>query len=108
MWPLHLHPLRPGQRRRLRPWVARWRSEEHTSELQSHSDLVCRLLLEKKKKNRGKRVFRQLDENMFVLCEPSSKSLRRCAKGHHHLALDDARMPSPNVVARATTYWIVD
>src|SRR5438132_9930479 len=28
-------------------WEAR--SEEHTSELQSHSDLVCRLLLEKKK-----------------------------------------------------------
>src|SRR5438034_5430396 len=28
----------------------RARSEEHTSELQSHSDLVCRLLLEKKKK----------------------------------------------------------
>src|SRR5436190_4646315 len=27
------------------------RSEEHTSELQSHSDLVCRLLLEKKKEN---------------------------------------------------------
>src|SRR5436190_16351931 len=27
----------------------RSRSEEHTSELQSHSDLVCRLLLEKKK-----------------------------------------------------------
>src|SRR5438034_6697435 len=31
---------------------ARMRSEEHTSELQSHSDLVCRLLLEKKKKNK--------------------------------------------------------
>src|SRR5438034_344714 len=29
-----------------------FRSEEHTSELQSHSDLVCRLLLEKKKKNK--------------------------------------------------------
>src|SRR5438034_7207395 len=29
----------------------RYRSEEHTSELQSHSDLVCRLLLEKKKNN---------------------------------------------------------
>src|SRR5437773_8165238 len=28
------------------------RSEEHTSELQSHHDLVCRLLLEKKKKNK--------------------------------------------------------
>src|SRR5260370_22884466 len=26
-----------------------WRSEEHTSELQSHLNLVCRLLLEKKK-----------------------------------------------------------
>src|SRR5438034_5825276 len=30
----------------------RCRSEEHTSELQSHSDLVCRLLLEKKNKNK--------------------------------------------------------
>src|SRR5438132_8672088 len=29
-----------------------WRSEEHTSELQSHSDLVCRLLLEKKNEKR--------------------------------------------------------
>src|SRR5438034_8814262 len=29
------------------------RSEEHTSELQSHSDLVCRLLLEKKKRKRN-------------------------------------------------------
>src|SRR5215204_1608906 len=35
----------------MRPYHARYgpRSEEHTSELQSHSDLVCRLLLEKKK-----------------------------------------------------------
>src|SRR2546430_3161018 len=29
----------------------KWRSEEHTSELQSQSNLVCRLLLEKKKKS---------------------------------------------------------
>src|SRR5438034_6578608 len=34
----------------LRAGLLRMRSEEHTSELQSHSDLVCRLLLEKKKK----------------------------------------------------------
>src|SRR5438034_11825537 len=33
-----------------------WRSEEHTSELQSHSDLVCRLLLEKKKKKNKKNI----------------------------------------------------
>src|SRR2546427_4903646 len=33
--------------------VAPHRSEEHTSELQSQSNLVCRLLLEKKKKTKG-------------------------------------------------------
>src|SRR5438034_3102057 len=38
------------ERRRCRPGR---RSEEHTSELQSHSDLVCRLLLEKKKKTKS-------------------------------------------------------
>src|SRR5437773_6158719 len=32
--------------------IAAQRSEEHTSELQSHHDLVCRLLLEKKKKKK--------------------------------------------------------
>src|SRR5260370_28586750 len=31
-------------------WCSQTRSEEHTSELQSHLNLVCRLLLEKKKK----------------------------------------------------------
>src|SRR5437588_1431861 len=35
---------------------SRLRSEEHTSELQSHSDLVCRLLLEKKKKRQTIRL----------------------------------------------------
>src|SRR5260221_9426454 len=34
------------------------RSEEHTSELQSHSDLVCRLLLEKKKKTNARKGAR--------------------------------------------------
>src|SRR5690349_22843352 len=34
------------------------RSEEHTSELQSRRDLVCRLLLEKKKKNRNETLKR--------------------------------------------------
>src|SRR5260221_8634487 len=35
------------------------RSEEHTSELQSHSDLVCRLLLEKKKKKQKTGIVHQ-------------------------------------------------
>src|SRR6266851_9400888 len=34
------------------------RSEEHTSELQSHHDLVCRLLLEKKKNNNINIIFK--------------------------------------------------
>src|SRR2546427_7359549 len=54
--------VRPGKRliepeggkiRRITQWLehlAPQRSEEHTSELQSQSNLVCRLLLEKKKK----------------------------------------------------------
>src|SRR5438034_7209535 len=51
------------------------RSEEHTSELQSHSDLVCRLLLEKKKNvcarrggGRDRRGTRA--EGRGLLCEP--------------------------------------
>src|SRR2546427_8063767 len=39
---------------RLQPSAAAKRSEEHTSELQSQSNLVCRLLLEKKKKTNTK------------------------------------------------------
>src|SRR5438270_8181973 len=38
-----------------------FRSEEHTSELQSQSNLVCRLLLEKKKKNDKKRQYMNRD-----------------------------------------------
>src|SRR5947209_16527150 len=37
-------------------WFFAWRSEEHTSELQSRQYLVCRLLLEKKNVRRGVRV----------------------------------------------------
>src|SRR6266536_3022231 len=56
---------RAGTHRRVRTWQAappgfdrdvephRTRSEEHTSELQSRVDLVCRLLLEKKKRGRS-------------------------------------------------------
>src|SRR2546430_8820225 len=41
---------RPARLRLLHPPDVHPRSEEHTSELQSQSNLVCRLLLEKKKK----------------------------------------------------------
>src|SRR5437667_2332295 len=46
------------------------RSEEHTSELQSHHDLVCRLLLEKKKKK-----IKTLTKN--------SKQIKKCKHTSH-------------------------
>src|SRR5437588_9077876 len=56
---INVMPSSPPRRRSV---IKTSRSEEHTSELQSHSDLVCRLLLEKKKTgiysrlSRGSRV----------------------------------------------------
>src|SRR5690349_24626692 len=47
-------PARRGAPRARKPPRAPSRSEEHTSELQSRRDLVCRLLLEKKKKKTKK------------------------------------------------------
>src|SRR5690242_14947400 len=47
-----LIPRRAGDRVKTDKRDAARRSEEHTSELQSHVNLVCRLLLEKKKKKR--------------------------------------------------------
>src|SRR5438034_7913564 len=48
----------PGRRPARAPVASR--SEEHTSELHSHSDLVCRLLLEKKKKNKNQNLHVEL------------------------------------------------
>src|SRR5205085_6389458 len=57
---VHLHPV--GRHRRVKVNDGendRVRSEEHTSELQSQSNLVCRLLLEKKKKRNSCRITSQ-------------------------------------------------
>src|SRR5438132_2261608 len=56
------------------------RSEEHTSELQSHSDLVCRLLLEKKKKKRATQH------------EPQQRALR---KDHPRVTLTEVSAMHP-------------
>src|SRR5438270_1231554 len=48
--------VRRGYPRPSTPRTCRPRSEEHTSELQSQSNLVCRLLLEKKKKKKKKNI----------------------------------------------------
>src|SRR2546430_5981762 len=54
------------------------RSEEHTSELQSQSNLVCRLLLEKKKKKR-KRVWTDTESGARV--DRESWKSQRCRQG---------------------------
>src|SRR5688572_32314865 len=46
--------------------VRECRSEEHTSELQSQSNLVCRLLLEKKKKKTNKRISNHYQNNYTI------------------------------------------
>src|SRR5437588_4567228 len=65
----HQHVTQPPRAGRLAEQVVRSdaaarqrgvRSEEHTSELQSHSDLVCRLLLEKRMLSRGNRFYSYL------------------------------------------------
>src|SRR6266849_8213476 len=50
------------------PWSAstRPRSEEHTSELQSRVDLVCRLLLEKKKKQIRAKITTQIKDEAIT------------------------------------------
>src|SRR5260221_8661140 len=57
------------------------RSEEHTSELQSHSDLVCRLLLEKKKRNAVTNVGRPAREDPPV-GPPDCRYRTRRTLGH--------------------------
>src|SRR5260370_17458167 len=51
-----------------------YRSEEHTSELQSHLNLVCRLLLEKKKKTTKQRQHNRITTEA---CSAFSCRLRR-------------------------------
>src|SRR5437667_6352716 len=62
----------PGGRGARGPLLQRAsRSEEHTSELQSHHDLVCRLLLEKKKKK--KKINRTHTQNTIDLTTPNKE-----------------------------------
>src|SRR2546430_8601332 len=60
------------------------RSEEHTSELQSQSNLVCRLLLEKKKSRRApaSRLLRR--QTNFVAMDRARRTLRHHRYDPHH------------------------
>src|SRR5438132_10586689 len=60
--------------RQLRGQAKERRSEEHTSELQSHSDLVCRLLLEKKKRyEKNKEIEQKLKSKLDEHIEPGNR-----------------------------------
>src|SRR5262249_58760331 len=56
-----------------------WRSEEHTSELQSLTNLVCRLLLEKKKEDRS----RQRSREQLLACGGTCASHRHATTRPH-------------------------
>src|SRR5437773_5480478 len=53
-----------------------FRSEEHTSELQSHHDLVCRLLLEKTNKQKSSAANQRTESDIACATVPRSKPLR--------------------------------
>src|SRR2546430_12833168 len=75
----------PNERSRVPSLIPAGRSEEHTSELQSQSNLVCRLLLEKKKNKPQKNPIDAQD----VLMRPSwqGTELAACFVLMLHLAL---------------------
>src|SRR5438874_8582010 len=54
------------------------RSEEHTSELQSRRDLVCRLLLEKKKERTKKRIYTLT--RRYALLRDTEDNIQRAAR----------------------------
>src|SRR2546430_9325974 len=61
-------------------YVMTQRSEEHTSELQSQSNLVCRLLLEKKKKKHRAQLRSRLPEQRLVRSAPGTEYLTHHAQ----------------------------
>src|SRR5260221_5626243 len=76
----------------------RFRSEEHTSELQSHSDLVCRLLLEKKKKQTSAEGH---FGEVYLPIEPLPRSSRSTIMESH--VKSSVLRPRCNILADALT-----
>src|SRR5437773_4905737 len=86
-------------RNRLPP-AKRLRSEEHTSELQSHHDLVCRLLLEKKKWENGS-LESSVDERVPA-------SLGGWWSGVHPATGKDIKDPSGSGRVKVSSPWTTD
>src|SRR2546430_7702568 len=86
---LAAHAFRTSSGRRCHPptFVAMKRSEEHTSELQSQSNLVCRLLLEKKKNHRS-------TANLSPTAPPRPHCSQRYDRSDRHSAVVPIAPPS--------------
>src|ERR1019366_6331997 len=82
-----------------------FRSEEHTSELQSLTNLVCRLLLEKKKQQH------YLRRTHFATTHPSTRLQRSRAVQHsrrHYSAVDPAQDANGEPRTPEGLYWPPD
>src|SRR2546421_1924422 len=94
--------------RALRAAAARFsrRSEEHTSELQSRSDLVCRLLLEKKKKKREiKSRAKQGSTNLIVKTKVRTNTkTKSTSRFHYGVSGEKVTKASPLCSTPATSY----
>src|SRR5579859_3311123 len=63
----------------------RGRSEEHTSELQSQSNLVCRLLLEKKKRMHQERLEQAVEQRNAARVQTLRRTQRRMARAERQM-----------------------
>src|SRR5256886_3895049 len=81
--------------------AAAWRSEEHTSELQSQSNLVCRLLLEKKKGHDRRARFAQRGDQGFVGRLPAGPAGAADSGELRVLAVQVAGRPTGDIGARS-------
>src|SRR5438132_2206405 len=79
------------------------RSEEHTSELQSHSDLVCRLLLEKKKKKKSPLSSCLLALRQWSSVVSNITTTHRAQRHHHNTTTSDSSNRTPTCRATAQT-----
>src|SRR3982751_6017299 len=94
--PIYLRHVAPERTQRLRRLAGKEapRSEEHTSELQSRSDLVCRLLLEKKKQHAARFPRPDATHRLARRCAPArqrgAESRSAAVQGGTAMSHDDA------------------
>src|SRR5256885_6143030 len=88
------------------PWLPS-RSEEHTSELQSPCNLVCRLLLEKKKTAHNSHLVRTITPPMYISCAPlrDNTCCKRLPLSHDVSSLCSMSQPPSMICSHLTTLF---